>query len=77
MRDWHSPSHVRWYGKDHLVFVPQYSRRVIEGQLRRSLGRIMRALCQQQGGELGEGHAMPDPVHLWLRIPPQYRGPTR
>ena len=72
MRDWQSQSHVRWYGKDHLVFVPQYRRRVIYGQLRRSIGRIIRELCQQQGVELVEGHAMPDHVHLWLSIPPKY-----
>ena len=71
MRDWQSHSHVRWYGKDHMVFVPKYRRRVIYGQLRRSIGRILRELCQQQGVELGEGHAMPEHVHLCLRLPPK------
>jgi hypothetical protein len=32
---------------------------VIYGRLRRSLGRLIRALWQQQGVELVEGHAMP------------------
>ena len=58
MRDWQSQSHVRWYCKYHIVFVPKYRRRVIYGQLRRSIGRIIRELCQQQGVELVEGHAM-------------------
>jgi putative transposase len=53
MRDWQSQSHVRWYCKYHIVFVPKYRRRVIYGQLRRSIGRIIRELCQQQGVELG------------------------
>ena len=70
MRDWQSQSHVRWYCKYHIVFVPKYRRRVIYGQLRRSIGRIIRELCQQQGVELVEGHAMPDHVHLCLSIPP-------
>ena len=72
MRDWQSQSHVRWYCKYHIVFVPKYRRRVIYGQLRRRIGRIIRELCQQQGVELVEGHAMPDHVHLCLSIPPKY-----
>jgi putative transposase len=73
MRAWQSQSHVRWYCKYPIVCVPKYSRRVIYGQLRRSIGRIIRELCQQQGVELVEGHAMPDHVQLCLRMPPQDR----
>ena len=72
MRDWQSQSHVRWYCKYHIVFVPKYRRRVIYGQLRRSIGRIIRELCQQQGVELVEDHTMPNHVHLCLSIPPKY-----
>ena len=72
MRDWQSQSHVRWYGKYHIVFVPKYRRRVLYGQLRRSIGRSLRALCPQQGVELVEGHARPEHVHWCLRVPPQY-----
>jgi REP element-mobilizing transposase RayT len=31
MRDWQSQSHIFWYFKYHIVFVPKYSRRVIYG----------------------------------------------
>lgn len=72
MRDGPSQSHVRWYCRYHIVFVPRYRRRVIHGQLRRRIGRIIRELCQQQEVELVEGHAMPDHVHLCLSIPPKY-----
>jgi REP-associated tyrosine transposase len=71
MRDWQSQSHVRWYGKYPIVFVPKYRRRVIYGQLRRRSGRMIRELCQPQGVELVEGHAMPDHVPLCLSIPPK------
>ena len=71
MREWQSSSHVRWYGKYPIVFVPQDSRRVIYGQLRRRIGPLLRARCHQQGMELVEGHAMPDPVHRCLSIPPK------
>jgi len=54
------------------VFVPKYRKRSIFGQLRKGIGRILRELCDQQGVELIEGHAMPDHVHLCLSIPPKF-----
>ncbi len=38
MREWQSQSHVRWYWKCHVVFVPKYGRRAIYGTLRRQIG---------------------------------------
>jgi putative transposase len=72
MRDWQGQSHVKWYCKYHVVFVPKYRRRSIYGSLRRQIGRILRELCQQQGVEIVEGHAMPDHIHLCLSIPPKF-----
>ncbi len=72
MRDWRSQSHVRWYCKYHIVFVPKYRKKAIFGQLRKDIGGILRELCKQAGVELVEGHAMPDHVHLCLSIPPKY-----
>jgi len=72
MREWQSLSHVRWYCRYHVVFVPKYRKRSIFGQLRRDIGRILRELCIQHEVELIEGHAMPDHVHLLLSIPPKY-----
>jgi len=72
MRDWQGQSHVKWYCKYHVVFVPKYRRRSIYGALRREIGKILRELCQQQGVEIVEGHAMPDHIHLCLSIPPKF-----
>jgi len=72
MREWQSQSHVRWYCRYHIVFVPKYRKRVIFGSLRRGIGKILRDLCEQHEVELLEGHAQPDPVHLCLSIPPKY-----
>ncbi|HSF31579.1 MAG TPA: IS200/IS605 family transposase [Candidatus Tectomicrobia bacterium] len=71
MRDGQSPSHVRWDCKYPMVFVPKYRRRVISGQLRRSIGRSMRELGHHQGVERVEGHALPDPGHWCRSIPPK------
>jgi len=72
VREWQSQSHVRWYCKYHVVFVPKYRKRSLYGSLRRNIGKVLRELCRQQGVELVEGHAMPDHVHLCLSIPPKF-----
>ena len=56
-----------------MVFIPKYRKKVIYGKLKRQIGAILRSLCDQRGIELLEGHAMPDHVHLCLKIPPKYR----
>lgn len=72
MREWQSLSHVRWYCRYHVVFVPKYRKRAIFGNLRQQIGKILRELCVQHEIELVEGHAMPDHVHLLLSIPPKF-----
>ena len=72
MREWQSQSHVKWYCRYHVVFVPKYRRRTIYGSLRRNIGKLLRELCQQHDVELVEGHAKPDHVHLCLSIPPKF-----
>lgn len=72
MENFESLSHVRWECKYHVIFIPKYRRKVIYGKLRSAIGRILRELCQQKGVEVLEGHAMPDHVHLCLKIAPKY-----
>ncbi len=72
MREWQSQSHVRWYCRYHVVFVPRYRKQAIFGPLRRGIGKILRDLCEQHGVDLVEGRALPDHVHLCLSIPPKY-----
>lgn len=72
MQDFESLAHVRWDCKYHVVFIPKYRRKVIYGRMRRQVGAILRSLCEQRGIELVEGHAMPDHIHLCLKIPPKY-----
>ncbi|MDU3404612.1 MAG: IS200/IS605 family transposase, partial [Enterococcus faecalis] len=37
-----SLAHTRWNCKYYLVFIPKYRRKVIYGQLRRDIGKILR-----------------------------------
>jgi putative transposase len=72
MREWQSLSHVRWYCRYHVVFVPKYRKRAIFGHLRQQIGGILRQLCEQEKVELVEGHTLSDHVHLCLSIPPKF-----
>ena len=74
MREWHNQSQVRWYGRYHIVIVPQYRQQAIFGTLRKDIGKLLRELCEPMGLALVAGHALPDHVHVCLSIPPKYRG---
>ena len=66
-----SLSHTRWNCKYHIVFIPKYSRKEIYGKLRSDIGQIIRQLCSYKGVEIIEAHAMPDHIHMLVRIPPK------
>jgi putative transposase len=72
MKDWRSLAHVKWDCQYHVVIVPKYRRKAFYGKLRRKVGEILRELCQQKEVEIVEGNAMPDHIHMLLRIPPKY-----
>ena len=66
-----SLSHTRWNCKYHIVFIPKYRRKEIYGKLRSDIGQILRQLCAYKGLEIMEAHAMPDHIHMLVRIPPK------
>ena len=66
-----SLSHTRWNCKYHIVFIPKYRKKEIYGKLRSDIGQIIRQLCQYKGVEIMEAHAMPDHIHMLVRIPPK------
>ena len=72
MKDWRSLAHVKWDCQYHVVIVPKYRRKEFFGKMRRRIGEILRELCRQKEVEIVEGNAMPDHIHILLRIPPRY-----
>ena len=51
MREWQSQSHVRWYCRYHLVFVPKYRKRSIYGVLRRNVGVCCASCASSRGSD--------------------------
>lgn len=64
-----SLSHTKWNSKYHIVFIPKYRRKAIYGKLRADIGQILRQLCDYKNVEIIEAHAMPDHIHMLLKIP--------
>ena len=54
----------------HIVFAPKYRRKVIYGELKADIGKILRKLCNEKKVEIIEAEACPDHIHMIVSIPP-------
>jgi putative transposase len=64
--------HTRWDCKYHLVWVPKCRWKVLYGQLRKYLGKVLHDLAGQKESKILEGHLQADHVHMLVSIPPPY-----
>jgi putative transposase len=67
-----SLAHTKWSCKYHFVLVPKYRRKVIYGEYRQEIGKIIRQLCEFKGIEILESGACIDHIHMCLSFPPKY-----
>jgi putative transposase len=67
-----SLNHTVWECKYHVVLIPKCRRKVLYGQLRRHLGRVLRNLALQKESRVEDGHLMMDHIHMLLSMPPRY-----
>ena len=65
-----SLNHTRWNCKYHIVFAPKFRRKLVYGRYRRTIGEILRKLCEYKGIEIVEANACVD--HMCVKIPPKY-----
>ena len=70
--DNNSLAHTKWECKYHIVFAPKYRRQVIYKNIRADVEQILATLCKRKGIEIIEAEAMPDHIHMLVRIPPKY-----
>ena len=70
-KDNQSLSHTTWKCKYHIVFAPKYRRQIIYGKYKRSIGEILRELCERKGVEIIEANACRDYIHMLVSIPPK------
>ena len=63
-------AHSTWRCQYHIVFAPKFRRKVIYGQLRADIGKILRKLCEEKKVEIIEAEACVDHIHMLVSIPP-------
>ena len=56
----------------HLVFVPKYRKRVLDGKVAIRLEQLLRQACEIKRWRLEELAIQPDHVHLLVQIQPKY-----
>ena len=65
-------NHIRWNYRHHIVFAPKFRRKLVYGRYRRTIGEILRKLCEYKGIEIVEANACVDHIHMCVKIPPKY-----
>ena len=64
-------SHAIWHCQYHLVWVPKYRYRVLEGMVGREVHNCIQVFCGRLGCEVVELNVQPDHVHLISMVPPK------
>jgi putative transposase len=65
-------NHTTWDCKSHIVWMPEYQRKLLYGDLQRYLGEVFREPFMRKESGSVEGHLMADPVHVVVSILPEY-----
>ena len=64
-------SHVIWHCQYHIVWVPKYRYRVLEGDVGTEVQKCIRLFCSQLGSEIIELNVQPEHIHLIIMVPPK------
>ena len=64
-------SHTIWHCQYHLVWVPKYRYRVLQGNIAEEVENCIRAFTERQKSEIVELNVQIDHVHLLVLIPPK------
>ena len=64
-------SHTLWHCQYHIVWVPKYRYRILQGAVKEAAESGIRAICGFSGCEVVELNIQPDHVHLVVLIPPK------
>lgn len=68
-KDNNSSSPTKWNCKYHIVFAPKYRRKLIYGELKSEIEKILRELCQWKQVDILEAELCPDPIHMLIAFP--------
>lgn len=63
-----SLSHSRYNCTYHIVFISKYRRKVMFGNLRKEVGKILGKVCKMEGITILKAATLPDHVHMYVSI---------
>jgi putative transposase len=64
-------SHTKHRLEYHLVWIPKYRRRVLQGKISIRLRQLMYEACRMNGWWISEMSIQDDHIHIVVQIPPQ------
>ena len=73
MSRFHKLSQTLWHCQYHLIFVPKYRFKILEGKIAIKVENCIRAFSEQKGVKIIELNVHIDHVHLLAMIPPKIR----
>ena len=71
MRRFRSLAHSIWYCHYHIVWVPKYRFRILKGQIKKEVEKMIRMISDQLGCKIEELNVQEDHVHLLVMVPPK------
>ncbi len=64
-------SHTLWHCQYHIVWVPKYRYRVLDGEIKTFVKRCINSFAEQSGCEIIELNIQIDHIHLLIMVPPK------
>lgn len=64
MNDTNSLAHTKWNCKYYIVFAPKYRRKILYGEMKAEVGKILRELCDWKQIKIIEAEVCPDHIHM-------------
>ena len=64
-------SHTIWHCQYHVIWVPKYRYRILQGEIAEEVAEAVRGFADRMGGEVLELSVQVDHVHLQVMVPPK------
>jgi len=70
MQNYRKTSHTTYDCKYHIVWITQYRKKVLGGEVGKRVRELLREVCKSNDVEILKGHVSRDHVHLFVSVPP-------
>ena len=72
MDNYRKSAHATYKCKYHFVWIPKYRFRVLAGEIKEELKKIIMEICDSMEIVIMQGNIQQDHVHLYISVPPRY-----